>query len=101
MSANWVQYPCWHGEGELTDEQFARLAPHLPPQMPRTGRPAKDHRTVIEGILWVLCTGAPGRAHANPGSAVSRQVDQALHHQHGPDQDDPPRTQEDPVLVIR
>jgi transposase len=46
---------------ELTDEQFAKLAPHLPPQKPRTGRPAKDHRTVVEGICWVLRTGAPWR----------------------------------------
>ncbi len=46
---------------ELTDEQFAKLAPHLPPQKPRTGRPANDHRTVLEGILWVLRTGAPWR----------------------------------------
>ena len=46
---------------ELTDEQFAKLAPHLPPQKPRTGRPAKDHRLVLEGIFWVLRTGAPWR----------------------------------------
>ena len=46
---------------ELTDEQFAILAPHLPPQKPRTDRPANDHRTVLDGILWVLRTGAPWR----------------------------------------
>jgi transposase len=46
---------------ELTDEQWARLGPLLPPQRPRTGRPAKDHRTVLNGILWVLRTGAPWR----------------------------------------
>src|SRR5262249_53180166 len=33
----------------------------LPPQRPRTGRPAKDHRTVLNGILWALRTGAPWR----------------------------------------
>jgi len=33
----------------------------LPPQRPRTGRPANDHRTVLNGILWVLRTGAPWR----------------------------------------
>lgn len=43
---------------ELTDEQWARLAPLLPPQKPPTGRPNKDHRTVINGILWILHTGA-------------------------------------------
>jgi transposase len=46
---------------ELTDEQWAQLAPLLPPQRPRTGRPAKDHRTVLNGILWILRTGAPWR----------------------------------------
>ncbi len=46
---------------ELTDEQWEALRPHLPPAKPRTGRPNKDHRTVVEGILWKLRTGAPWR----------------------------------------
>jgi transposase len=46
---------------ELSDAQWERLRPLLPPQKPRTGRPAKDHRTVLEGILWILRTGAPWR----------------------------------------
>jgi len=46
---------------ELTDEQWAALAPHLPPQRARTGRPAKDHRLVVEGILCRLRTGVPWR----------------------------------------
>lgn len=45
----------------MTDEQWARLGPLLPPQRPRTGRPARDHRTVVSAILWVLRTGAPWR----------------------------------------
>lgn len=47
---------------ELTDAQWEKLRPLLPPQKPRTGRPAKDHRTVLEGILWVLRTGSPWRS---------------------------------------
>ena len=39
---------------ELTAAEWARLAPLLPPQRPRTGRPRNDHRTVLGGILWVL-----------------------------------------------
>ena len=46
---------------ELTDEQWAALVPHLPPQRAATGRPAKDHRTVVEAVLWRLRTGAPWR----------------------------------------
>ena len=47
--------------GDLTNEQWEQLAPHLPPQKPQTGRPALDHRQVLNGILWVLRTGAPWR----------------------------------------
>lgn len=47
--------------GELTDRQWKRLEPLLPAQKPKTGRPNNDHRTVINGILWVLRTGAPWR----------------------------------------
>lgn len=47
--------------GDLTNEQWAQLAPLLPPQKPRTGRPSLDHRQVLNGILWVLRTGAPWR----------------------------------------
>jgi transposase len=46
---------------ELTDDQWERLVPLLPPQRPQTGRPNHDHRTVINGILWILRTGAPWR----------------------------------------
>jgi transposase len=47
--------------GDLTPRQWERLQPLLPPQKPKTGRPAHDHRTIINGILWMLRTGAPGR----------------------------------------
>jgi transposase len=47
---------------DLSDRQWERLRPLLPPQKPYTGRPAKDHRTVINGILWILRTGSPWRA---------------------------------------
>jgi transposase len=47
--------------GDLTNSQWERLQPLLPPQTPKTGRPAHDHRTIINGILWILRTGAPWR----------------------------------------
>lgn len=46
---------------ELTDDQWAVLQEHLPPQRAATGRPAKDHRTILNGILWRLATGIPWR----------------------------------------
>jgi transposase len=37
------------------------MLPLLPAQKPETGRPSNDHRTMINGILWILRTGAPWR----------------------------------------
>ena len=48
---------------ELTDAQYAHLEPFLPE--PRhhgqAGRPWLPHRTVVNGIRWILRTGAPWR----------------------------------------
>jgi len=35
---------------ELTDEQWERIKPLLPPQKPSTGRSAIDHRRIIKGL---------------------------------------------------
>ena len=46
----------------LSDEQWEQILPHLPPQAGGTGRPyIGDHRTTVEGILWIARTGAPWR----------------------------------------
>ncbi len=45
--------------GDLPNERWERLQPLLPPEKPGAGRPAHDHRTILNGILWVLRTGAP------------------------------------------
>lgn len=47
--------------GELTDEQWERLQPLLPAQKPHTGRPARSHREMLNGMLWIARTGAPWR----------------------------------------
>ena len=48
--------------GDLTDHEWQQLEPLLPPQKAKKkGNPYKDHRPVINGILWVLRTGAPWR----------------------------------------
>ncbi len=46
---------------ELTDEQWTLVESHLPVSNARTGRPARDRRTLLNGIFWVLSTGAPWR----------------------------------------
>ncbi len=47
--------------GDLTHDEWQRLEPLLPPQKPKTGRPALDHRRMINGMLWIARTGAPWR----------------------------------------
>jgi hypothetical protein len=50
------------GLPKLTDVQWERIHPLLPPQKPATGRPAVDHRLVVEGIVLVMQTGCSWRA---------------------------------------
>jgi transposase len=44
-------------EGDLRDEQWELIAPLLPPHK-KQGRPRADDRTTLNGILWVLRSGA-------------------------------------------
>src|SRR5215472_1215503 len=48
------------GRGELTEEAWGVIAPLLPASGQRGGQ-WRDHRTVINGILWKVRTGAPWR----------------------------------------
>jgi transposase len=47
---------------ELTDEQWERVAGYIPAEeldpTPRRGRPWQDARAVLNGVLWILRTGA-------------------------------------------
>jgi transposase len=43
----------------LSDTEWARLGPLLPPR--KAGKPRRDDRRIIDGILWKLATGAPWR----------------------------------------
>jgi transposase len=46
---------------ELTDEQWAAVQDLLPKRTATTGRTPSDPRLMLNGIFWVLCTGAPWR----------------------------------------
>jgi hypothetical protein len=58
----------------LTDAHWEHLHPLLPPQKPQTGRPAVDHRLIVEGMLWVARTSSSWRElpeRFGPWSTVS------------------------------
>ncbi len=46
---------------ELMDEQWALIEPMVPRSNACTGRPPRDRRTLLNGIFWILHTGAPWR----------------------------------------
>lgn len=48
---------------DFPDEAWALISPMLPPERNRVkgGRPYIEHRPVMNGIFWVLCSGAPWR----------------------------------------
>jgi transposase len=49
---------------DLTNKQWAMLEPLLPNPPKRVdgrGRPWREAREVLDGVLWVLRTGAPWR----------------------------------------
>lgn len=50
--------------GELTDKAWAQIASLLPENGRRGGR-WRDHREVVNGILWKLRTGPHGATYRN------------------------------------
>ena len=45
----------------ITDEQWELIKLLLSPVKAKTGRPPKDPRLMLDGIFWILATGAPWR----------------------------------------
>jgi len=61
------------GRHELSDEKWDRIAPLLPSERGRRGRPPKSNRKMVNAMLWVLRTGAPWRdvpPHVGPWGSV-------------------------------
>lgn len=47
---------------ELTDAEYEQLRDLLPPERKGgQGRPCKDNRTMLNGIIWIARSGAPWR----------------------------------------
>lgn len=58
---------------ELSEADWQRIAPLLPPRKPGRGRPAHPHRPLVAAMLWVERTGASWRqvpAHVGPWHRV-------------------------------
>lgn len=47
--------------GLISDEEWKIFEPFLLVAGPKRGRPAANHRKVLDGILWITRTGAPWR----------------------------------------
>ena len=47
---------------EISDEGWGRIKDMLPPERTgKPGRPSGDNRTAVNGILWIVRSGAPWR----------------------------------------
>ena len=46
---------------EVSEEEWAILDPLIPKSEAKTGRPPRDRRQMLNGILWILSTGAQWR----------------------------------------
>lgn len=46
---------------ELSDEQWELIEDLFPTNEGKPGRPFNDHRTVLNGMFWILRSGAPWR----------------------------------------
>ena len=59
---------------DLTDEEWLRVAPLLPELRPRSelrGRPLANTRAVLNGVLWVMYSGATWSAMPTPPHVAS------------------------------
>ena len=69
-----VRLLCCHDSSLSPSSCREQVRPLLPLQKPLTGRPAIDHRLIVEGMLWVVRTGSSWRElpeQYGPWSTVS------------------------------
>ncbi|PWU56467.1 hypothetical protein DLJ47_06005 [Micromonospora sp. S4605] len=62
--------------GLMNEVEYARIAPLLPAMTPRRGGRWRDHRQVINGIVFRVRTGAPWRdvpARYGPGETLYKR----------------------------
>jgi len=60
----------------MSDEEWAFFEPFVTVRGPKRGRPAKNHRLVLDGVFWIARTGTPWRDlpdHFGLWSSVYRQ----------------------------
>ena len=60
----------------MSDEEWAFFAPFVIERGPKRGRPPKNHRLVLDGVFWIVRTGAQWRDlpdHFGNWSSVYRQ----------------------------
>jgi transposase len=71
----------------LSDDQWARIAPLMPCSDGKQSRPFRDHRQVIEGIIYRFRTGIAWRDLPDRAVADGLETAQALQHRRdlGPD----------------
>ena len=50
-----------HRRHDINDKTWELLAPHLPGRKGGWGRPARDNRTFINAVFWIMRTGSPWR----------------------------------------
>jgi transposase len=50
-----------HRRHDIKDREWDIVEPHLPGRKGKWGKAAKDNRQFINGVLWILRTGAPWR----------------------------------------
>lgn len=64
---------------EVDDEQWEKIKPYLGNIVNKTGRPQTDNRKLLNGVLWILHTGAPWRdlpEHYGPWQTVYKRFSQ-------------------------